>query len=925
MASHDPLGSAADETASVRRAMADNEASDRPLPQSSARVMISYSRRDSDLVDRLERDLHAAGFPVWVDRRDIEGGDEWSKEIHRAIDDASVILVVLSPAAVASPWVRREYRYALKQGKVVIPLLYHPSPQIPRELERLQKIDFLAGISFEATYPGQLAALVQALTGYESLDESARPVPARGGRWWLARLGIGSERAPLRRKDRQRFLTKVRSRYTHRLDDALQGAVLLDLGLREQPQAVMQQATVARETGELEQERPLPQGTSIAQVYDGAEGQLLILGEPGSGKTTLLLHLGLDLAQRARSDESLPVPVVFSLAAWALERRPLASWMIEELVATYQAPRVIARAWVERDEILPLLDGLDEVEEAHRVACAEAINAYHREHGLLPLVVCSRAAEYRALGARLALQGAVMVQPLSDEQIETYLARGGEPLSAVLAVVRQDAGVRELVATPLMLSVVALAYQGQPSGALPQAGDREAWRQAVFRDYVTRMLARRRSSRVSYPAEQTVRWLIWLAAQMGTRGQTDFYLERLQPDWLPDERARARYRRGARLRYGLPTSVLGGLLFGLAFSFLLGAGSSPRPDDLLLLLSGIISGLLFGVLMAYLTMVRGGGVTGAIVGLLLELPGTFLMAWDGGESPFLDFRVFISNALVLGALWVPVSLVAGAAVGAVIGKPTDRITPTEAVYWSWRGLLRGLLLGSLVGLCAGLLIGLLLGTAEGVIYPHGFPWQTAPLYALRVAVDVALPLILFLALTGGMFLGLSQRQMDPQDIQRPNEGIRRSAANSLRLFLLVGLVCSVSIFLIIVVSVASYEILGVGVAGTSSGFESIEWTTALGDGLGGALQYGLPIGVPLGLLIGLLTGLRGTRAYIQHRVLRHELQRAGAVPPHYERFLDFAADHVLLQRVGGGYRFIHALLLDYFASLRPEGTAELAG
>ncbi len=69
--------------------------------------------------------------------------------------------------------------------------------------------------------------------------------------------------------------------------------------------------------------------------------------------------------------------------------------------------------------------------------------------------------------------------------------------------------------------------------------------------------------------------------------------------------------------------------------------------------------------------------------------------------------------------------------------------------------------------------------------------------------------------------------------------------------------------------------------------------------------------------------MRGFQAYAQHRVLLWLLQRSGTLPPRYERFLDFAADHVLLQRVGGGYRFIHALLLDYFASLGPDSTAEL--
>jgi hypothetical protein len=38
---------------------------------------------------------------------------------------------------------------------------------------------------------------------------------------------------------------------------------------------------------------PLPAGTSIVQVYDESESDLLILGEPGAGKTTLLLELAI--------------------------------------------------------------------------------------------------------------------------------------------------------------------------------------------------------------------------------------------------------------------------------------------------------------------------------------------------------------------------------------------------------------------------------------------------------------------------------------------------------------------------------------------------------------------------------------------------------------------------------------------------------
>jgi len=39
------------------------------------------------------------------------------------------------------------------------------------------------------------------------------------------------------------------------------------------------------------------------------------------------------------------------------------------------------------------------------------------------------------------------------------------------------------------------------------------------------------------------------------------------------------------------------------------------------------------------------------------------------------------------------------------------------------------------------------------------------------------------------------------------------------------------------------------------------------------------------------------------------------MPWNYPRFLDYAAKRILLRKVGGGYMFVHRLLLEYFASL----------
>jgi hypothetical protein len=79
---------------------------------------------------------------------------------------------------------------------------------------------------------------------------------------------------------------------------------------------------------------------------------------------------------------------------------------------------------------------------------------------------------------------------------------------------------------------------------------------------------------------------------------------------------------------------------------------------------------------------------------------------------------------------------------------------------------------------------------------------------------------------------------------------------------------------------------------------------------------GLVVGLSFGLSTGLLVGLlNGGLACLRHWVLRFLLWRAGAVPWHYVQFLDYAAERILLRKVGGGYIFIHRLLLDYFADL----------
>src|SRR5207245_2675389 len=100
--------------------------------------------------------------------------------------------------------------------------------------------------------------------------------------------------------------------------------------------------------------------------------------------------------------------------------------------------------------------------------------------GLVPLVVCSRSVDYFTQTTRLLLHSAVLVQPLTMQQIEDYLSRAGGQLASVRAVLQVDSALRELATTPLMLSVLTLAYQGRSAEELPVAGSPKIRREHIF-------------------------------------------------------------------------------------------------------------------------------------------------------------------------------------------------------------------------------------------------------------------------------------------------------------------------------------------------------------------------------------------------------------------------------------------------------------
>jgi NACHT domain-containing protein len=333
----------------------------------------------------------------------------------------------------------------------------------------------------------------------------------------------------------------------------------LTLSLAERPGAVDDPMRVSPRAPVAD--RPLPRGARIGDVHRQLGEQLLILGAPGAGKTTLLLQLAHELLAGDDGRLADPMPVVFHLESWAAGGRSLAGWLADELYQRYGVPPRLGERWIEDEQVLPLLDGLDEVAEPHRAACVSAINEFHRGHGQLPLVVCCRTAWYDSLGTRLALRAAIVICPLSRQDVRQYLDQGGPELAGLQSLVDGDEGVHELLTTPLFLTIAALTYRARPVGSLSVRGTLAERRRHVLHDYVEARLSHSTGT-PAYPRERTLRWLTWLARSMRAHDQSVFYLDWIQPGWLPNAALRWLVTWGVTLLVGLVAGVLVGVNWG---------------------------------------------------------------------------------------------------------------------------------------------------------------------------------------------------------------------------------------------------------------------------------------------------------------------------------------------------------------------------
>ncbi len=419
-----------------------------------------------------------------------------------------------------------------------------------------------------------------------------------------------------------------------------------------------------------------------------------------------------------------------------------------------------------------------------------------------------------------------------------------------------------------MLSIMSLAYQDLDADdsnlAKSEPTSSKERRDHILGLYVEQIFQRKEIASGLFPKDRVVNWLSWLARAMGEHSQSVFMLERLQPSCLGSK--------VLRVSYGVLAAMIVGLISGLVVSLSVGVSFGLGV--------GVIGGLSI-VLGCWTASPLQNGV---VSGLIFSVIGPI------GLMAMIGLNAHLSDRFVDDASLLLILLIGGLMFGLIAGVGVDSlryIEPVEAMNWNWMRFWKKAGSAGLTGVLIGWPCGLLVGVGSSALGHVHFP------YVMGIFLNDELEVVgiilgsglggaliggLIGALIGGLIGGLNGGLRMKKSL--PNEGIKSSFTNS--------------------VVAACVGFLMFGLIG----------------GLVGWLVGGLFDGLALGLSGGLALGLnRGGSAVIKHYSLRFILGIKRYAPFRFIEFLDYCAELTILKKGGGGYIFVHRMLLEYFAEL----------
>ncbi len=134
-------------------------------------LFLSHSSRDKLVVRTLAQHLEDKGFPTWLDEWKIRVGECIATSIEKGLTDCRFVILALSPHAVSSGWVDREWKaiywQEVEEGRVrILPILLEQC-EIPLLLRTKRYVDI------SKDYSDGFRILVESLKDYITEDASS--------------------------------------------------------------------------------------------------------------------------------------------------------------------------------------------------------------------------------------------------------------------------------------------------------------------------------------------------------------------------------------------------------------------------------------------------------------------------------------------------------------------------------------------------------------------------------------------------------------------------------------------------------------------------------------------------------------------------------------------------------------------------------
>ncbi|MEW2477678.1 NACHT domain-containing protein [Micromonospora gifhornensis] len=461
-------------------------------------------------------------------------------------------------------------------------------------------------------------------------------------------------------------------------------------------------------------------------------GRIVICGEPGAGKTTLLLREALRLLQQRTPEDR--VPVLLRLPTWNPDEQTLEQWIASQLATEYGCPGPMTTG-----QLLPLLDGLDEMPAPRRARAVQAIsNTFDPDQ---PLVLTSRTTEYldtltKLPNTTMAAAAVLELTAIPADVVRAYLQRttsrpGDWEAVFDRDITQHDGRLATALNAPLWIDLARITHtdpdpdqpDNQP-GKLLDLPDTEA----VHAYLLDRLIpAAYPDPPEPEPAGHTwhradaARYLRHIAKHMHRRNTHDLA-------WWELARTLPRH---IRLAFGLAIRLTFGLAIGLAFGITFSIAFGLRV--------GLLFGLLFGLVVVVGLMVEGGLTIGHMT------PSRRQIRWRRSNPSFIrrtgpvllggvvvglvgKFVVGVSYGRMAAVLAVALMALLVAEVSTSLHGGDAGITASDplALLHNDRrralanalaiGLPLGLAFGLTFGIAVGLTGGLTLGLTLGLVY-----------------------------------------------------------------------------------------------------------------------------------------------------------------------------------------------------------------